>query len=102
MLIPKLTTAALDGLGMINLDHANTALDQAAGHQTLLAENIGHSSADAVDVFRFCRFAGDVEGLGSFGLHAEGQLERFNAGAQAAVFLTLLLVELVQLLENIK
>src|SRR4051812_8456747 len=39
MLIPKLATAALAGLGMINLDHAHSTFSQAPRHQTLLAEN---------------------------------------------------------------
>ncbi len=96
VLIPKLATGAISRLRVIDLNHADAAFGEAAGHQTLFAERLGDFFVEAVKFFSFGRFARNVEGFGRFGLHAEGEFEGFDARAQTAVFLARGGVEFVE------
>src|SRR5262249_50036786 len=50
VLVPELATGALGGLGVVELDHANAALDEAAGEEALAAEVLGGGLVYAVEL----------------------------------------------------
>ena len=79
------------------LHEADAALDQPASDQQLPGLDAG-----AVHVADVLRFAANVERLGRFGLHAEAELERADAGLQRGIVLPRLQVAIVEPFEQIE
>ena len=75
---------AVPGLAgaMPELHEADAAFDQPASDEELSGLDAG-----AVHVADVLRFAANVECLGRFGLHAETELERVDAGLQRGIVL---------------
>ena len=89
--IPRLPCA------MPELHKTHTALDQAAGHETLAREI--SRPIHIADVLGFTR---DIEGIGGIGLHAIGKLEAPNARLELRIVLLLPQVLLVHLTQEIE
>jgi hypothetical protein len=80
-----------------HLHEAHAALDEPTGH-----EHAGAGLRHAVHVAHVLRLLRNVEGLGCFGLHAEGHLERLDARVELLFLLHLLAVERVELVREIE
>jgi hypothetical protein len=90
---------AVPGLGIaeVDLDHADAALDEAAGEEAAAAEfGVAVTGASG---FRFAR---DVEGFGRFHLHAEGDLHGFNAGGEFGLTRRAAEIELVEAVHQLQ
>ena len=74
VVVPRLAGAVPE------LHEAHAALEEPPGDQRLPAMH-----AAAIQVAHVLRLAGEVERLGRLGLHAEGQLERLNAGLEPRI-----------------
>ena len=98
VLVPRLKAAG----GVIELDEPNPALHQPARQQTLAAEDLGGLVVDTVEPIRRRGFARQVEGVGSLHLHAIGQLEGFDAGAQSAVLGPAFAVQVVEAAQRVQ
>ena len=82
--------------GVEELDVAHAPLQEPTGQEALPAEQVGRRVADPVEASRRGALALDVEGLRGVPLHAEGQLERRDAGVELAVDHAVALVEPVE------
>src|SRR5262249_8743907 len=102
MLIPELAATALRGLRVVDLDEADTALDEPAGDQTLPAKDLRRFIVQAIQSFGCRRFALDVESGRRFQLHPVGELERLDASTEPAIFLPPEPVKFVQLFQHIE
>lgn len=97
-----LVPARVDGfVGVVDLDEADAAFGEAAGHETLAAVVVGHFFADAIHLFGGFGFAGEVEDVGRIHLHAEGEVEGVDGGVEVLVLLGLRLLP-VELLEEVE
>ena len=95
--VPRLKVAGVD------LDDADAAFDQAPRQQAVRREHgIAFACAKAIHRADAVGFATDVESLGSGGLHAEGHLERFDAGIERRLMATALDLKGVHLLNQIE
>ena len=84
------------------LDEADSALDQTARHQELLAERLGGCVVQAVEFTRGVGFFGNIHCFRSAALHAIGELIGRDASGQlgaAGVERGVLFVELGQMIE---
>ena len=68
-----------------DLDEADAALGEAAGHEALAAEVGGDGVVEAVEFFGGGGFGVDVLGFGHGGLHAEGEFEAGDAAFEGEV-----------------
>ena len=66
----------------VELDEPHAALDQPAGQQAEPAEALGRLVVQAVERASLVGLAGQVDGLGGLGLHAEGQLVALDPGVE--------------------
>ena len=74
--VPLAARAAVD------LNEPDAALDQAASQQAEPADGFGRRVVQAVEGARLGGLAGQVDGLGGLGLHAEGQLIALDPGVE--------------------
>ena len=81
----------------VDLDETDAALDEATG-----AEELGAEVGLAVHLAGLLRLLGDIEGVGGRSLHAEGELEGFDAGFELLVLLDGLHVALVELADEVE
>src|SRR5439155_19594760 len=77
MSVPVFVVVAAAG---VDFDKAHAALDKPAGEQAAAAKVLGHGVVQTVEFFRFHGFLTQIHGLGSIGLHAEGELVAGDAG----------------------
>ena len=85
VLVPELAARAFVRFRVIDLHHPHAALHEPARHEALLAEGFRDLLIEAVEFLRLVGFAAHIERLGCLALHAEGQLERLDARAEARV-----------------
>src|SRR5262245_2259036 len=91
MVVPWLSGAIDD------MDRADAALDEPAREETAVGER-----CCAVFCANGRRLGANVEGVGRFGLHAEGGFHRLNAAFQKLVFADSPFVFAVQSLDEIE
>ena len=60
------------------LDKTNPRFGEAPGQKALAPKGVGRLLSDTVEIERGFGFRGKIDQARRFGLHAEGQLERFN------------------------
>ena len=70
---------------VIELDEADTAFDETAGHEALATEGFGVALVEAVEGFGGGGFTGQVDGFGRGALHAVGEFVAFEAGGEFGV-----------------
>src|SRR5262249_5888122 len=97
VLVPELAARAAARLRVVDLHAAHPALDQPPRHQALPAEDLRRLLVQAVQLPRRLGLTAESERLGSLALHAEGQLERRDAGVEGAVGLPAGAVQFVEL-----
>ena len=71
-------------VGVVELDHADAALDEAAGEEAVVGEG-GFAGGGAVHVEGGLGFFGDVHQIGDAGLHAVGHFVLADAGGDFGV-----------------
>ena len=79
------------------LDEADAAFEEAAGHEALAGEGAG-----AVEVADGLGFAVEIEGIGGLGLHAVGEFETADAGFELGVVMAAGEVVFVELAEEVE
>ena len=93
VLVPGLEAAG----GVVELHEAHAPLDQPPRQQALPAEDLGRRAGRSRRAAWSPRSRRrQVEGVGRVALHAKGQLERLDPGAQPAVIARLVEVQFVQ------
>src|SRR6185437_5230384 len=89
-------------VGVVNLDEPHPAFDQSPRQQALAAEDVGRRLADAIQSPGGFGFSIQVERLGSFDLHAEGQLERGDPSVELIAERPIAAMNLIQLIEGLE
>src|SRR5216117_2796936 len=87
---------------MRDLDESHIALGEAPRHQALPAEVARLRAIEAVQLPGGVAFFGDVERFRRFGLHAESELERLNAGLKLRVVIPAIRALPIHLVQHVQ